>query len=262
MDNIVDNPQTKEKVTYEDIRAKLLDLSANKAIAGNSKTAYRIQKSSISPKTIGNEKKDCTWCRKRKMRSPGHTWNECRKLKAHNAKQKEEKGKEEKAQQVSQTKPEEPSTYATAFQVSTTPASKHKPTRWIFDTGTSSHMAPNKDLFIPNSFKPCSGTTRSAHGGIRHISRVGDIRLKCRRRSGGMGYSILRDVVLDEGLEENLFSYLSVIGKGFKLQGEGDDVWLEDKKGDEVLWAKREGKDIVIQCHAFQESEAIRFVSY
>ena len=42
----------------------------------------------------------------------------------HNAKQKEKK--------VSQTKPEEPSTYATAFQVNTL-ASKRKPTRWIFN---------------------------------------------------------------------------------------------------------------------------------
>ena len=91
MNNIVDNLQTKEKVTYEDVRAKLLDLSVNKAIAGNSKTAYRIQKSSDSLKTIGTEEKDCTWCRKRKMRSQGHTWNECRKLKAHNTKQREEK---------------------------------------------------------------------------------------------------------------------------------------------------------------------------
>ena len=103
------------------IRAKLLDLSANRTVTGNSKTAYRVQKPGGTgnlPKTMGNanEEKDCTWCRKRKMRSQGHTWNECRKLKAHNAKQKEEKGKEEKAQQVSQTKPEEPSTYATAFQ--------------------------------------------------------------------------------------------------------------------------------------------------
>ena len=79
-------------------------------------------------------------------------------------------------------------------------------------------MTPNKDLFIPSSFKSCSGTTKSTCGGIGLISGVGDIRLKCRRRSGGVGYAIPRDIVL-EGLEENLFSYLSVIGRGFKLQG-------------------------------------------
>ena len=135
MDNIVDNLQAKDKVTYEDVRVKLLDPSVNRSIAGNSKTAYRVHRPSDLPKTPGTEEKECTWCKKRKMRSRGHTWNECRKLKAHNAKQKEEGGKGEKAQLVSQpeTKPEEPSTYATAFQVST-PASKHKSTRWIFDT--------------------------------------------------------------------------------------------------------------------------------
>ena len=56
-------------------------------------------------------------------------------------------------------------------------------------------------------------------------------------------YANLRDVVLDVGLEENLFSYLSVIGKGFKLQGKRDDVWLEDKKATKFCG---QGKDIVI----------------
>ena len=44
MDNIVDNLQTKDKVTYEDVRARLLDISANESVAGSgtgSKTAYR-----------------------------------------------------------------------------------------------------------------------------------------------------------------------------------------------------------------------------
>ena len=193
MDNIVDNLQTKETIVYEDVRAKLLDLSANRTVAGNSKTAYRVQKPSDAPKGSGpgREEKDCNWCRKRKMRSQGHTWNECRKLKAHNAKQKEEK-----VQQVSpETKPEDSSNFATAFMISSSP--------------TPSNPAP----------------VQPSPPVVELFSGVGDIWLKCRRRSGGIGYAILRDVVLDEGLEENLFSYLSVMGKGFKLQGEGDDVW-------------------------------------
>ena len=169
MDNIVDNVQTKETIVYEDVRAKLPDLSAKRTVAGNSKTAYRVQKPSDAPKGSGpGREKDCNWCRKRKMRSQGHTWNECRKLNAHNAKQKEEK-----AQQVSpDTEPGGFSGFATAFMVSkSTP--KHKSTCWIFDTGTSSHKTPNKDLFI--SFKPCSGITKSARGGIalrgwRHLA--------------------------------------------------------------------------------------------
>jgi len=111
MDNIVDNLQTKERVTYEDVRAKLLDISANKSVAtaGNSKTAYRVQRSGEASRPKSPEEKDCTWCRKRKMRSQGHTWNECRKLKAHNTKQREEK-----AQQVLHETRTEDSSPATA----------------------------------------------------------------------------------------------------------------------------------------------------
>ena len=77
MDNIVDNLQTKERVTYEDARAKLLDISANKSIA-TAGTAYRVQRSGDTSRPKSPEEKDCTcsWCRKRKMRSQGHTWNE------------------------------------------------------------------------------------------------------------------------------------------------------------------------------------------
>ena len=124
MDNIVDNLQTKERVTYEDVRAKLLDISANKPVttAGNSKTAYRIQRSGETSRPKSPEEKDCTWCRKRKMRSQGYTWNECRNLKAHSTKQREEK-----AQQVLQETRTEDSSPATVFMVST-PTSKHKST--------------------------------------------------------------------------------------------------------------------------------------
>ena len=70
---------------------------------------------------------------------------------------------------------------------------------------------PNKGLFIAGSFRPCSGTTKSAHGSTGCIIGIGDIRLRCRRRSGGLGYAILHDVFLDEELEENLFSYQVVL---------------------------------------------------
>ena len=76
-------------------------------------------------------------------------------------------------------------------------------------------MTPNKDLFI--SFRPCTGTTKLAHGGIGCITGIGDIQLRCRRRSGGVGYAALRDVILDEELEKNLFSYQVVMGEGYKL---------------------------------------------
>ena len=38
-----------------------------------------------------------------------------------------------------------------------------------------------------------------------------------------------------EELEKNLFPYQVVMGKGYKLQGEEEDVWLVDKEDKEVL---------------------------
>ena len=102
-----------------------------------------------------------------------------------------------KAQQVSrETRAEGSSNYATAFMVST-PTTAHN-------------------------------STRSARGGLGRITGVGDIRLGCRRRSGEVGYATLRDVILDEELEENLFSF--VMGKGYKMQGEGEDVLLPEQR--------------------------------
>ena len=62
------------------------------------------------------------------------------------------------------------------------------------------------------------------------------------------GVWALRNIVLDEELGENLFTYLSVIGEGFKLQGEENDVWLEHQKGEEVLWAKWEGRVLLFKA--------------
>ena len=117
-------------------------------------------------------------------------------------------------------------------------------------------MTPNKDPLF--SFRPCIDTTKSAHGGIGRITGICDIRLRCRRRSGGVGYATLHDVILHEELEENLFSYQVVMGKGYKLQEEGEDVWLVNKEEKEVLWAKREGRKIGIQ----EMKETARFISY
>ena len=55
---------------------------------------------------------------------------------------------------------------------------------------------------------------------------------------GGVGYATLHNVILDEGLEENPFSYQVVMGKGYRLQGEEKDVRLMVKEEKEVLWAK------------------------
>jgi len=60
MDNIIDNLQTKDNLTYDDVHARLLDLNANHTLPkGKGEKAYRIQKSGTTDGT-----KECSWCKK------------------------------------------------------------------------------------------------------------------------------------------------------------------------------------------------------
>jgi len=77
MNNIIDNLQTKGDLTFEDVRFRLLDLSANHSLGNKGEKAYGVEKSG---KNKGPE--ECTWCKKRSFNAKGHTWQECNKLKA------------------------------------------------------------------------------------------------------------------------------------------------------------------------------------
>ncbi|KHJ33812.1 hypothetical protein EV44_g3241 [Erysiphe necator] len=82
MKNVVDNPVTKELVSYGDVSAKLLDVSVNRKSSSTDDKAYNANKL---------EKKECSWCKARKYRFEGHLDTEYRKLKASQQKKKENK---------------------------------------------------------------------------------------------------------------------------------------------------------------------------
>jgi len=99
--------------------------------------------------------KECSYCKKNypSARSDGHTWNECVNLKATNLKNKEKRtvnpakiGKEETPEPVS----------TLSFLRTTTKVCSYP--RWVIDTGASSHMTNNLDLFI--NFETMKGPGR------------------------------------------------------------------------------------------------------
>ena len=101
MNNIVDNLQTKEALTYDHVYKKLLDLKIPTAISADNKVYKsadvrgkgKVPRREPSRKGPTATTKDCTYCKKHfpTARSEGHTWNECSKLKATNLKNKEKK---------------------------------------------------------------------------------------------------------------------------------------------------------------------------
>ena len=102
MNNIVDNPQTKEDLTYDHVPNKLRDLKIPTAINSADNKAYKTADVKGKGKELRREAsrkgptaipKECSYCKKhyRTARSDGHTWNECVKLKAANLKNKEKR---------------------------------------------------------------------------------------------------------------------------------------------------------------------------
>jgi len=251
MNNIIDNLQTKGDLTFEELHSRLLDLSANHSLGNKGEKAYRVEKS-------GKNKgpKECTWCKKRSFNAKGHTWQECNKLKA--SKRNDKSTKEyEKARLASQEiTTESSSTFATAFVVSTNPIPSNASDAWIFDTGCTSHITHDADVF--DSLRTQGGFFKFANRSKREISGIGIVKLRYHLPGGRMRLAILHDVLMVPCLRQNLFSWKFVAKRGFSLIGKGTDIKLQDKEGRDILWAKE-----ILGSHVIQLVEDVtRFSSY
>jgi len=153
MNNIVDNLQTTEDLTYDHVYNKLMDLKIPTAVNSADNKSYKTADVKGKGKELRREPsrkgrmalpKECSYCKKDypTARSDGHTWNECVKLKAANLKNKEKRT---------------PKPVSTLSSVQTTTKISFYP-RWVIDTGASSHMTNNLDLFI--NFETVKGTAR------------------------------------------------------------------------------------------------------
>jgi len=243
MNNIIDNLQTKGDLTFEDVHSRLLDLSANHSSGSGREKAYRVEKSGSG----GKGPKECTWCAKRGHYAKGHTWQECNKLKASKKNESDKSANlhGEKARMASQPS-EDSSTMATAFMVSANLTPSTASSVWIFDTGATSHMTPDTGVFS-GSLRPHSGHVKFANGERGAISGIGTVKLRCRLPGGRMGLAVLHDVLKVDSLKTNLFSWKAVAKKGFRLSGNGSDIWVRDTEGKDVLWARETLGNHVLQ---------------
>ena len=98
MNNIVDNLQTKEDLTYDHVYNKLMDLRSATSGSSECDKAYKtavVKGKGREQQRLGRSAtpKECNYCKKYypSARSEGHTWNECSKLKTDNQKKKNEK---------------------------------------------------------------------------------------------------------------------------------------------------------------------------
>jgi len=265
MNNIVDNLQTKEDLTYDHVYNKLMDLKVPTAVNSADNKAYksadvrgkgmetRREPSSKGPSATT---KECTYCKKhfQTARSEGHTWNECSKLKAANLKNKEKKtvnsakiGKEETPEPVSTL-----SSTRTTTKVSPYP-------RWVIDTGASSHMTNNSDLFI--DFETIKGTVRLGDDSVIETCGCGTVMILAKTSLGHVSSVYLERVLWVPSLGScSLLSWRAIVslGKGFSLASSGKDMYGFRENKTEVIWGKLDGQDYVVQ----EEKESTKKMTY
>ena len=171
MPNIKDNPMIRDDLTYEQLYQRLMDITmevddSDKAYATTTTTSGNKGRAQATTSETTPGTKECTWCAKHhpKANNKGHSWNECNKLKAFNEKGRRiGKGGEEVAHVNKESKGSEtvgtpitscsshsftPDTAANCYHTSYPPSRSTPSTRWIYDTGASSHMTNNLDLFL------------------------------------------------------------------------------------------------------------------
>ena len=183
MNNIVDNIQTKEDLTYDHVYQHLLDLKSSFVISSADNKAYKCadvkgkrKAPGRNPPPKGNSgPKESTWCMKHYgcVGAKGHTWNKCHKIKAKN--ENEKKKKEGSASNTAKIgKEETPELVSTSSSVRTSITNTSQP-RSVIDTAASSHMVNNPDLLI--SFGTEKGTVRPGDDSVMESCGRGTVKI-------------------------------------------------------------------------------------
>jgi len=262
MNYIVDNLQTKEDLTYHHVYNKLMDLKIPTAVNSADNKVYksadvkgkgkelRREPSRKGPKALP---KECSYCKKHypTARSDGHTWNECVKLKAANLKNKEKRT-------AKSAKEETPEPVSTLSSVRTTTKISSYP-RWVIDTGASSHMTNNLDLFI--NFETVKGAVMLDDDSVIETCGRGTVVILAKTSIGHVSFVYLERVLWVPSLGScSWLSWRAIVslGKGFSLASSGKDMYIFRENKTEVFWGKLDGQDYVVQ----EEKESAKKMTY
>ncbi|KAH0607012.1 uncharacterized protein H6S33_003000 [Morchella sextelata] len=172
--NVVDNIQTKQDVTYEDVRQRLQNLDEVAPQTGNKVLHTRSTTSD----------KECTWCKKRGQPYKGHEYTECRKLKEQN---KNRKGRRK----------DNSASVVVNDSTTTICMVRHdisQPLTWILDSGATSHVTPFQDQLI--NIRPHTGNVRTADGTNHAVTGMGSASFSCHLPDGSRSSILLTDVLL------------------------------------------------------------------
>lgn len=242
MDNLVDNLATKELTSFEDVQSRLLDLTGSTTNYSIDNTAY---------KSTEKDEKECSWCKSKKMKYQGHLYTSCQKLKKHQEKKNQRRIPKPTEIAGAAAHESEFSDHALISNSSTVTS-----TKWIFDTGASTHMTGCESDF--ESLTQVQGqSVKIANNTYVPITGKGTVRLNLLTSTGEVLNTVLHDVMLVPSFQTTrLYSWDKAREQGYKLRGEKDNIFLIDSFGHEVLWAKSGNKAYYIQTKKYNANLA------
>jgi hypothetical protein len=144
----------KADLSYADIHARLMNLVTNKLIL--STTDDKAYKAGSLLASTGD--KSCIFCKKKGWKHEGHTYQEYRKLKARNEKNKQKKKEDKDLDDAKHTASDDIIEATAMISQNSNPSTI---LRWIFDTGATSHCTSNKSQF--EIIKKATGSVRTAN---------------------------------------------------------------------------------------------------
>ena len=172
MNNIVENLQTKDNLTYELAYNHLMDLrSSSDPNLSSTETAYKAA-NQLSKTYSQSRAKVCTYCQKK-----GHLWGECRARKRKEKEEKKEKQKKESSKKKSseQAKVGDSDESETALTVHPSPSLSFglSASTWVLDSGATSHMTSDPGCFT--SIREKEGFVKIGDGSRIKIEGVGEV---------------------------------------------------------------------------------------
>lgn len=255
----IDNLLTKDNVTFLEAKQKLLSLASTQK-DGSAEAFHMSDKQSRSAAF-------CTYCNKHYPgTAQGHWWHQCAQLKKDRENGKQGNSEKDKRQPNTKSKKTKQSSKSSqnkkprkddsAHHCSDTDCSdsdseeanytSHKVRNlspWLFDTGTTTHMTPDRQYF--STFQKRTGYVRMGnHAKIRYDGK-GDVVLSCVLPDGTVQQNTLREVLWVPSLRKSLLSWTRLKKLGFTMEDKGQ---LYVRWNDEiVLWAKDYGNLQIVQ---------------
>src|SRR5215213_2115759 len=251
---------TLRNLTYEQVTTKLSGVAARDKLKEEengedkaySSTSFNKGKkktsNNIKPKNEGNSKAECTYCKRHfpKSKWTGHTWSQCRKLKAAKKKKDQEGGEsadgsrsERAAMADEQVQGARPAVSSSTFY----PAKSI----WLFDTGASSHMTSNADLIL--NLKPTQVLVRIADDKNLVCEGFGKVEFMAVLPGEPPRKVVLERVLYVPSLGRvSLLSWNAIERKGdYELRGKRGQLFVYNEQNEKVIWAKKTNGSYLVQ---------------